>query len=266
MNAAEFKEIIAEDLVCKAGQQCFRKQVSMKLTNEYRRLGGLYIFAATLFAVFVAGCNSDQVGPRHRQDQSSHSSGDLLLTTNAKPGSTFELGIYVVKPGDTLVNIAAHFQTTVRGLQALNPEIKTTHISVGQQIRVSEQINRDANFSVQPPEPEHTWLQSSSHEVVLSFCDKNGNGGFPALFIVTGPDGPDGRVHIASPEITDQKRKTDQENYATAIVSFPSDFHTDWRKGWYYWQGIVESNCVAYGAFEYNRVSNSYIVTFAPGP
>jgi LysM domain len=62
----------------------------------------------------------------------------FLFSTNAEPGSTFEIGVYVVKTGDTLVRIAAHFQTTVEGLQALNPDMKTPHISVGQQIRVYE--------------------------------------------------------------------------------------------------------------------------------
>jgi LysM repeat protein len=228
------------------------------------RVQYLCIIAGTLFGVITAGCSSEKAAPLRRQDKLSRPSRDLLLTTKAEPGSTFEIGVYVVKKGDTLHQIAANFQNDVRGLQALNPDLMTTHIRVGQQIRVSEQINRDANFSVQSSEPEHTWLQSSSQEVVLGFCDKNGNGGFPALFIVTGPDGPDGRVHIAPPEITDQKRKTGPENYASAYVTFPSDFNTDWREGRYYWQGIVESNCVAYGAFEYHCVSNSYIVTIGP--
>lgn len=62
----------------------------------------------------------------------------FLLTTNAVPGSTFEIGVYVVQCGDTLVAIAAHFQTTTERLQVLNPNMTTTHISVGQQIRVYE--------------------------------------------------------------------------------------------------------------------------------
>ena len=115
--------------------------------------------------------------------------------------------------------------------------------------------------SVSPIAEQHTWLQSSSHEVVLGLCDKNGDGDFPALFIVTGPDG---RVHKVLPEFTDDKRKTSQENHAAAYVSFPSDFKTDWLVGRYTWKCFVESNCAASGAFEYQYGSNSWIVTIKP--
>jgi LysM repeat protein len=102
------------------------------------RIQDLYVIIATLLGASIAGCASDEAVPLQKQKQVGSTGEAFLFTTNAEPGSTLEIGVYVVKTGDTLVKIAAHFQTTVRGLQALNPDMKTTHISVGQQIRVYE--------------------------------------------------------------------------------------------------------------------------------
>jgi len=42
----------------------------------------------------------------------------------------------VIQSGDTFGTVAAKFDTTVEALQALNPDVSTNSLSVGQRIRV----------------------------------------------------------------------------------------------------------------------------------
>jgi LysM repeat protein len=65
--------------------------------------------------------------------------GDYMLSdTNAVPGSVYEVGIYVIAPGDTLAKIANMFQTSNRDLMAINPGLKPTRLYVGQKVRIYE--------------------------------------------------------------------------------------------------------------------------------
>ena len=42
----------------------------------------------------------------------------------------------MIQSGDTFGTVAAKFDTTVEALQALNPDVSTNSLSVGQRIRV----------------------------------------------------------------------------------------------------------------------------------
>jgi hypothetical protein len=65
-----------------------------------------------------------------------------FLTKEAQGGATYEIGVYVVKLGDTLSRIAKCHDVTVKDLRILNPELTSDRILVGQQIRVYEKPNR----------------------------------------------------------------------------------------------------------------------------
>lgn len=179
----------------------------------------------------------------------------------------------MVQSGDTLVKIARRYGVPVKAIMATN-DLPNTRIRVGQLLNippVSEPVaapvatsltNRPPPVPPLPDEPgSHTWLQSADHQVEIGVCDKNGNGDFPASFIVTGPDGA---VYQAPPEVTDQKRKSGVENDAMAYVTFPSDFRAWWQEGRYSWQCFVETNCVATGVFEYHYTTNGHAVIVSP--
>jgi LysM repeat protein len=52
--------------------------------------------------------------------------------TARKPKKRF----YVIQSGDTFGTVAAKFDTTVEALQALNPDVSSNSLTVGQRIRV----------------------------------------------------------------------------------------------------------------------------------
>ena len=66
--------------------------------------------------------------------------GDYLLsTTNASPGETYELKVYVVAAGDTASKIANRFQISISDFLAINPGLQPYRLKIGQTVRVYEQ-------------------------------------------------------------------------------------------------------------------------------
>ena len=57
-------------------------------------------------------------------------------TVSQKPTHKPKPRYYVVQSGDTFGTIAAQFATTVEALQALNPQVSSNSLTVGQRIRV----------------------------------------------------------------------------------------------------------------------------------
>ena len=55
-----------------------------------------------------------------------------LVTTLQKPAKRF----YAIQRGDTFSIVARKFNTTVEALQALNPGVSSSALTIGQQIRV----------------------------------------------------------------------------------------------------------------------------------
>jgi LysM repeat protein len=65
--------------------------------------------------------------------------GDYLLsTTNASPGETYELKIYVVASDDTANKIVKKFQISLDDFKAINPNLQNYNLYVGQKVRVYE--------------------------------------------------------------------------------------------------------------------------------
>ena len=55
--------------------------------------------------------------------------------TRRRPGTTRKR-YYVIQSGDTFGTVAEQFGTSVAALQALNPDVSTTSLVIGQRIRV----------------------------------------------------------------------------------------------------------------------------------
>jgi LysM repeat protein len=64
----------------------------------------------------------------------------LLSATNAQPGESYEVLVYVVASGDTLSSISRRFGCTVQDLKTLNPDLAASSppLKVGQKLRVRE--------------------------------------------------------------------------------------------------------------------------------
>ena len=90
--------------------------------------------SVALAVLFMAGCASD----REAQTQSMLAETSLLSVTNAMPGSTYEVRVYVIKAGDTVAMIAHKFGISIANLRAINPGLNPTRIKVGQKIKVYE--------------------------------------------------------------------------------------------------------------------------------
>ena len=84
----------------------------------------------------MAGCATD----RGAQIHSIHVDTSLLSATNAVPGSTYEIRVYVVAAGDTVVKIARNFQISVREFEAINPGLYPNRLKIGQKVRVYEKL------------------------------------------------------------------------------------------------------------------------------
>jgi LysM domain len=56
--------------------------------------------------------------------------------TERPPAKKPKAQYYVIESGDTFGTLAAKFDTTVEALQALNPGVSSTSLTVGQRIRV----------------------------------------------------------------------------------------------------------------------------------
>lgn len=66
----------------------------------------------------------------------------IPTTSGTNPSNMF---IYTVKKGDSLYNIAKKYNTTVKDIIALNG-LKTTNLSIGQQLRIPEVYNEETNI------------------------------------------------------------------------------------------------------------------------
>jgi hypothetical protein len=97
------------------------------------RAPNLIIFGLLLL---LAGCAANRNG--NEQVMKIPLGDNLLCDTNAAPGSVYEVGIYVIAPGDTVTKIANRFQTSVADLMAINPGLKPTRLYIGQKVRVYE--------------------------------------------------------------------------------------------------------------------------------
>ena len=94
----------------------------------------LISLSVALSALNLAGCAT------HREAQTGSIPPDapLWYATNSLPGSTYDIRIYVVQAGDTLVRIARKFGISLAELRVMNPGLNSPRIRVGQQLKVYE--------------------------------------------------------------------------------------------------------------------------------
>ncbi len=84
----------------------------------------------------MAGCATD----REAQTRSIRDDAALLSSTNSLPGSIYEIRIYVIQAGDTVTKIARRFGISIGDLRAMNPDMTSYRIKVGQKVKVYEKL------------------------------------------------------------------------------------------------------------------------------
>jgi LysM repeat protein len=62
----------------------------------------------------------------------------LLSAADAQPGTTYDLGVYVIAAGDNVAKISRQFRISLTDLQALNPGLQPSRLRIGQRIRIYE--------------------------------------------------------------------------------------------------------------------------------
>jgi LysM repeat protein len=102
------------------------------------RIRSLFFVVAVNTVVVVAGCATDRDAVLQQQTLSIQRGAFLLSATNAEPGQTYELGVYVITRGDTLAKIAQESQVSMRELMTINPGLDPGRLVVGQKVRIYE--------------------------------------------------------------------------------------------------------------------------------
>ncbi len=102
----------------------------------------LALFALVLLVVVIAslggdGSSSDSHGGDSRT--TSERTTPTRTTTQPKPdGAALGRRVYVVKPGDSLVQIAQQTEVPIERLIALNPSVDPQALVTGQRIKLRE--------------------------------------------------------------------------------------------------------------------------------
>jgi len=85
-------------------------------------------FIISLVSLFMIGC-------AHTQPKAH-----LLASDEIQPGSTYEVGMYVLARGDSVAAVCRRFRISVRDFEALNPGLDPTHPLVGQRVKIYERL------------------------------------------------------------------------------------------------------------------------------
>ena len=96
----------------------------------------LVIVSFAFSALLMTGCATD----RGAQTQSTRADQSLLSARNSVPGSTYEMRVYVIAPGDSVAKIARQFQISIANFKALNPGLNPKRLKIGQKVRVYEKL------------------------------------------------------------------------------------------------------------------------------
>ena len=102
------------------------------------RIPSLLFIVPASVVVVIAGCATDRDATLQQQTQSIRRGAFFLSVTNAEPGQTYELGVYVIAKGDTIAKIARDFQISIRDFMTINPGLDPLRLRVGQKVRVYE--------------------------------------------------------------------------------------------------------------------------------
>jgi len=85
-----------------------------------------------LSSLIVVGCATKRA--------SVQPEAHLLSVEDAQPGSTYELGVYVIAPGDSVAKVCMRFEIKIRDFMVINPGLDMKRLKVGQKVRVYERI------------------------------------------------------------------------------------------------------------------------------
>lgn len=96
------------------------------------------LVAALLLTQLAVGCVSNRHQSEVNQTTTISNGYYLLSGTNTPPGSTYEVGVYVIAKGDSLARIAHRFKIRSTDILATNPGLNSKRLRVGQQIRIYE--------------------------------------------------------------------------------------------------------------------------------
>jgi LysM repeat protein len=96
------------------------------------------LFIPALLALLIIGCATIRDTQTQQQTQNFQRDTGILSVTNAEPGSTYDVSVYLVKVGDTAAMIAARHQMSLQELKTINPDLDPRRIFVGKQIRIYE--------------------------------------------------------------------------------------------------------------------------------
>jgi LysM repeat protein len=114
------------------GMRAFRQ-------TPLRMLAPLALAAFAVVFLIVVVTSLDNGSPSREPDRRATRSGEAQTTTTPRrSGSATERRVYVVKPGDTLAQIAIRTDVPVERLMALNPMIDPQGLVTGQRIKLRE--------------------------------------------------------------------------------------------------------------------------------
>jgi LysM repeat protein len=151
MRLLEMKGLFNVDGEASSAQTTYMKPLIVEPSRFHKRTGGSYnkggasspimkrrhpliLASVAASALLMAGCATD----REAQTRSIRSDVTLLSATNALPGSTYDIRVYVIAKGDTAARIARKFGISIANLRAINPDLDTARLKIGQKIRVYE--------------------------------------------------------------------------------------------------------------------------------
>ena len=99
----------------------------------------LFLVAVTILVLLVkSGLQGDDQSPSTTVPVSTAaaSTSATATTPQRQPAAQPRKQFYVIESGDTFGTVAARFNTSIEALQALNPEVNSNSLSIGQRIRV----------------------------------------------------------------------------------------------------------------------------------
>ena len=115
-----------------------RRRRASRRGDSFARYAAPAVFlAAVTIAVLLVRAGLDDDGPTSTLPAATAPATTSTAAVSQKePTRKPKPRYYVVQSGDTFGTIAAQFETTVEALQALNPEVSSNSLTVGQRIRV----------------------------------------------------------------------------------------------------------------------------------
>ena len=86
-----------------------------------------------LGTALISGCSTEH--PRENTVQSIPQERYVPEET-MQPGTTYEVGYYIVQRGDTIAKICMRFGITVKDFEINNPDVNPKRLKVGQSVKI----------------------------------------------------------------------------------------------------------------------------------